>query len=69
MPIKEENQQIMSLGNSRIERVRGHLAILSMLTVRVVALEYSQLHKNLIVCDFGGCENVLRDAGVRAVPI
>ena len=27
MPIKEENQQIMSLGNSRIERVRGHLAI------------------------------------------
>ena len=43
-----------------------------MLTVRVVALEYSQLHKkayNFLVCEFGGFENVLRDVGIRAIPI
>ena len=37
-----------------------------------MALECSQLHKkpyNLVVCEFGGIENVLRDAGVRASPI
>ena len=41
--LKEEEEvgQIMSLGDSRIQRVRGRLAILSMLTVRVVDLEYS----------------------------
>ena len=33
----------MSLGDSRV--VRDRIAILSMLTVRVVVLEYSQLHK------------------------
>ena len=38
---EEEERQIVSLGDSRIERVRGRLAILSMLTVRVVDLEYS----------------------------
>ena len=40
MPIEEEeeeeNGQILSLGDSRIERVRSRLAILSMLKVRVV---------------------------------
>ena len=44
MSIEEEEEdvgQIVSLGDSRIERVRGRLAILSMLTVRVVDLEYS----------------------------
>ena len=43
-----------------------------MLTVRVAVLEYSQLHKkayNLVVCEFGGFENVLRDVGIRAIPI
>ena len=40
MPL-EEDGQIVSLGDSRIERVRGRLAILSMLTVRVVDLENS----------------------------
>ena len=43
-----------------------------MLTVRVVVQEYSQLHKkayNLVVCEFGGFENVLRDAGIRAITI
>ena len=38
---EEEERQIVSSGDSRIERVRGRLAILSMLTVRVVDLEYS----------------------------
>ena len=38
---EEGERQIVSLGDSRIERVRGRLAILSMLTVRVVDLEYS----------------------------
>ena len=52
----------MSLGDSRIERVRDFLDILNMLTVRVVVLEYNQLHKK--ACESGGFENVLRDAGV-----
>ena len=44
MPLEEkEVGQIVSLGGSRIERVRGRLAILSMLTVRVVDLEYSYI--------------------------
>ena len=38
---EEEVGQIVSLGNSYIECVRGRLAILSMLTVRAVDLEYS----------------------------
>ena len=38
---EEEDGQMMSLGDSRIERVHGRLAILSMLKVRVVDLEYS----------------------------
>ena len=36
--VKEEVGQIVNLGDSRIERVRGHLSIFSMLTVRVVDL-------------------------------
>ena len=35
---EEEDGQIVSLGDSR---VRDHIAFLSMLTVRVVVLEYS----------------------------
>ena len=53
----------VSLGNS-CERIRCHLTALSMLKVRVVVLERSQLHKkayNLRVCEFGGFKNVLRD--------
>ena len=42
---EEEDGQIVSLGDSRIKRVQDRIAILSMLTVRVVVLEYSQLHK------------------------
>ena len=38
---EEEDGQIVSLCDSRIERIRGGLAILSVLKVRVVDLEYS----------------------------
>ena len=60
----------MTLGDSRIKRVRDRLDLLNMLTVRVAVLEYSQLHKkayNFSVCEFGGFENVLRDAVIRAI--
>ena len=40
MPLEEE-EEIVSLGDSRIERVRGRLTILSVLKGRVVDLEYS----------------------------
>ena len=62
---EEEDGQIVSLDDSRTERVRDRL---SLLTVRVVALEHSQLHKkpyNLVVCEFGGFENVLRVRAIR----
>ena len=39
---------------------------------RVAVLAYSQLHKkayNLVVCEFGGFENALCDAGIRSIPI
>ena len=42
---EEEDRQIVSLDDSRIKRVRDCIAFLSMLTVRVVVLEYNQLHK------------------------
>ena len=38
---EEEDGQIVSLYDSRIVRIRGGLAILSVLKVRVVDLEYS----------------------------
>ena len=41
--IKEE--EMVSLGDSRKKRVLDRIAFISMLTVRVVVLEYSQLHK------------------------
>ena len=53
--------------DSCIERECGRLAILNMLTVRVVDLEYRQLHKrayNLVVCEVGGFESVLCDVGI-----
>ena len=42
---EEEDGQIVSLDDSRIERVRDRLDLLNMLTVRVAVLKYSQLHK------------------------
>ena len=63
MPLEKEEEkedgQIMSLDDSCIERVCDCLSSLSLLPVRVVVLEYSQLHKmpyNLVVCKFGGFE-------------
>ena len=41
---EEEDGQIVSLDDSCVECVRDHLASLSLLTVRVVVLEYSQLY-------------------------
>ena len=40
---EEEDGQIVSLGDSRIKRIWDRIAFLSMLAVRVVVLEYSQL--------------------------
>ena len=68
----QEGGQIVSLGDSRIKRVRDRWDLLNMLTVRVAVLEYSQLHEkayNMVVCKFGGFENVLRDAGISAIPL
>ena len=41
MPLLKE--EVVSLGDSRIKHVQDRIAILSMLTERVVVLEYSQL--------------------------
>ena len=50
-----------------------YAAVLFFLSMLTVVLEYnSQLHKEaykLVACEFGGFENVLRDAGIRAIPI
>ena len=61
----------MNLADSRIDCVRGCLATLSVLVVRISLLEYTKIHEKAykcIVCEFGGFQNVLRDACVRAIP-
>ena len=60
----------MNLADSRMDCLRGCLATLSVLVVRIALLEYSKIHEayNCIVCEFGGFQNVLRDACVRAIP-
>ena len=43
----------------------------SVLVVRIALLEYSKIHEKAykcIVCEFGGFQNVLRDACVCAIP-
>ena len=55
MPL-QRRRSIVSLGDSRIERIRNHLDLLNMLKVRVAVLKYSQLHKrayDLVVWEFG----------------
>ena len=45
--------------------------IVTVLVVRISLLEYSKIHEKAykcIVCEFGGFQNVLRDACVRAIP-
>ena len=67
----------MNLADSRMDCLRGGgggggcLATLSVLVVRISLLEYSKIHEKVykfIVCGFGGFQNVLRDACVRAIP-
>ena len=56
---------------ARIDCLRGCLATLSVLVVRTSLLEYSKIHEKAykcIVCEFGGFQNVLRDACVCAIP-
>ena len=60
----------MNLADSRMDCLRGYLATLSVLVVRIALLEYSKIHEKAykcIVCEFGGFQNVLRDACVRAI--
>ena len=61
----------MNLADSRMDCLRGCLVTLSILVVRISLLEYSKIHEKAykcIVCEFGGFQNVLRDACVRAIP-
>ena len=61
----------MNLADSRMDCLRGCLATLSVLVVRIALLEYSKIHEKaykFIVCEFGSFQNVLRDACVRAIP-
>ena len=46
--------------------LRGYLATLSVLIVRIALLEYSKIHEKAYKCIV--CEFVLRDACVRAIP-
>ena len=51
--------------------LRGCLATLSVLVVRIALLEYSKIHEKAykcIVCECGDFQNVLRDACVPAIP-
>ena len=57
----------MNLADLRIDCLWGCLATLSVLVVRISLLEYSKVHEKAykcIVCEFGGFQNVLRDACV-----
>ena len=59
----------MNLADSRMDCLRGCLA--SVLVVIIALLEYSKIHEKAykcVVCEFGGFQNVLRDACVRAIP-
>ena len=61
----------MNLADSRMDCLRGCLATLNVPVVRIALLEYSKIHKKAyecIVCEFGGFQNVLRDARVCAIP-
>ena len=47
----------MNLADSRMDCLRGCLATLSVLLVRIAFLEYSKIHEKAskcIVCEFGG---------------
>ena len=62
---------MVNLADSCMDCLRGCLATLSILVVRISLLEYSKIHEKaykFIVCEFGGFQNVLRDACVCAIP-
>ena len=66
---EEYDGEIVNLADSRV--YGGCLATLSVLLVRIALLEYSKIHEKpykFIVCEFGGFQNVIRDACVRAIP-
>ena len=68
---KKKMEKIVNLADSRIDCLRWCLATLSVLVVRISLLEYSKIHEKAykcIVCEFGGFQNVLRDACVCAIP-
>ena len=55
----------MILADSRMDCLRGYLATLNVLIVRIALQKYSKIHEKAykcIVCEFGGFQNVLRDA-------
>ena len=61
----------MNLADSRMDCLRWCLATLSVLIVRIALKEYSKIHEKAYKCIvwvFGGFQNVLRDACVRAIP-
>ena len=68
---EEEDGEIVNLADSGMDCLQGCLATLSVLIVRIALQEYSKIHEKAykcIVCEFGGFQNVLRDACVRAIP-
>ena len=61
----------MNLADSCMDCLRGCLATLSVLVVRIALLEYSKIHEKAYkctVCEFGGFQNVLHDACICAIP-
>ena len=65
--LKKKKKKKMEKSDSRMDCLRGCLATLSVLVVRISLLEYSKIHEKAykcIVCEFGGFQNVLRDACV-----
>ena len=54
-----------------MDSLRGCLATLSVLVVRIAPREYSKIHEKAykcIVCEFGGFQNIIHDACVCAIP-
>ena len=68
---EKDDGEIVNLADSCMDCLQGCLATLSILLVRIALLEYSKIHENAYKCivyEFGGFQNVLRDACVRAIP-
>ena len=54
---EEELGEIVNLADSHMDCLRGCLATLSVLVVRISLLEYSKIHEKpykFIACEFGG---------------